>query len=122
MKVVLLAAEAPQDFAARADKGEEFQTYMGEWYAFSDFLKETGAVLADAALEVPSAATTVTVRNGVRTVEDGPYPDTKEQLGGFFVLEAPDLKTAAEWAKRCPAAKNGFVEVRPILDLGEAAQ
>ena len=59
------------------------------------------------------------MRGGVRKVEDGPFPDTKEQLGGFFVVDAPDMKTAVAWAAKCPAAKHGFVDVRVIPDYGQ---
>lgn len=116
MKVLLLANEAPEDFALRDNK-EKFDTYMGQWYAFHEGLVEKGVYLDSAALEPPSAATVVSVRNGVRKVEDGPYPDAKEQLGGFFVIDATDMKTAVELASACPAAKNGFVDVWGVMNL-----
>lgn len=116
MKVLLLANEAPEDFALRDNK-EKFDAYMGEWYAYHEDLVKKGVHLDSAALEPPSSATVVSVRDGVRKVEDGPFPDAKEQLGGFFVLDAPDLDAAAELAAGCPAAKNGFVDVRAIMDI-----
>ncbi len=116
MKVMLLANEAPEDFALRDDKAK-FDAYMGEWYAFGVALREAGAMGESAALEPPSTATVVSIRDGVRKVEDGPYPDTKEQLGGFCIIDVTDMDRAAKWAAECPAHKNGFVEVRPILDL-----
>lgn len=122
MKVMLLANEAPEDFALRDNK-EKFDGYMGQWYAFSGSLQEAKVYDTGAPLEQPATATVVSVRNGVRKVEDGPYPDTKEQLGGFFIIDAPDLKTASEWAAKCPAARNGFVDVRavPYLEGGDAS-
>jgi hypothetical protein len=66
-------------------------------------------------LQPPTMSTTVRLRDGQRVVHDGPYADTKEQLGGYFVLEVPDLDPALEWAARCPAAAAGSVEVRPLL-------
>jgi hypothetical protein len=66
-------------------------------------------------LEPPSTGTTVRLRDGERIVQDGPYADTKEQLGGFFVIDVPDLDAALDWAARCPAATDGVVEVRPVL-------
>lgn len=117
MKVMLLANEAPEDFALRDNK-EKFDGYMGEWYAFGDSLTREGIFLDGAALEPPSSATVVSVRDGVRMVEDGPFPDAKEQLGGFFIIEAPDADAAARWAAKCPAAKNGFVDVRPVMEVG----
>lgn len=118
MRVLMLANEAPEDFALRdCEDKKKYDAYMGEWYAYHDSLTKKGAYLDGAALEPPSSATVVSVRNGVRKVEDGPFPDAKEQLGGFFVLEAPDMKTAAEWAAGCPAAKNGFVDVRAVMEV-----
>ncbi|MEZ5892270.1 MAG: YciI family protein [Parvularculaceae bacterium] len=118
MKIMLLAAEAPQDFALR-EQPDKFDGYMGAWYAFSEGLTNAGLLKDAAALQPPSSATVVSVRNGVRKVEDGPFPDTKEQLGGFFIIEEEDVAKAAEWAKKCPAAKYGFVDVRVVPDYGQ---
>lgn len=120
MKVMLLANEAPEDFALRENK-EKFEGYMGEWYVFSEDLNKNLGETIGAALEGPETATVVSVRDGVRHVEDGPYPDAKEQLGGFFIIDAPDMKVAADWAKKCPAAKNGFVDVRAVPYLEQEA-
>lgn len=113
MKVMLLAHEAPEDFALRENEAE-FDRYMGAWYAFGNSLTDEGVFVDGAALETPGTATVVSVRNGVRKVEDGPYPDAKEQLGGFFIIDAATMDEAVERAKKCPAAKNGFVDVRPV--------
>ena len=67
-------------------------------------------------LQPSSAATTVRVANGKSQVLDGPYADSKEQLGGYFMIDVPDLDTAISWAARCPAAGHGVVEVRPTLE------
>ena len=80
MKVMLLAHEAPDDFALREDK-EKLEPYMGEWYAFSAAMRDAGVYAMGEALQGPETATVVSVRDGARRVEDGPYPDTKEQLG-----------------------------------------
>ena len=120
MKVMILANEAPEDFALREDK-KQFEGYMGEWYAFSEGLSKDAGGYEGAALEGPETATVVSVRNGARHMEDGPYPDAKEQLGGFFLLDAPDMETAVNWAKKCPAAKKGFVDVRAVPYLDEEA-
>ncbi len=121
MKVMLLANEAPEDFTLRDNK-EKFDAYMGEWYAFGGAMKEAGVMDSGEALEPPSTATVVSVRAGVRKVEDGPFPDAKEQLGGFCIIDVPDMKSAVEWAAKCPAAKNGYIDVRPIpyLEEGDA--
>ncbi len=121
MKFMLLANEAPEDFALR-DNPEKFDAFMGEWYAFGTALREQKVHVDASALEPPATATVVSLRDGVRTVEDGPYPDAKEQLGGFCIIDAPDIEAAQDWAAKCPAVKNGFVEVRAVLNLqgGEA--
>ncbi|MBL4618475.1 MAG: hypothetical protein JKX88_00065 [Marinicaulis sp.] len=118
MKVMLLAYEAPEDFALRDDK-EKLEPYMGAWYAFSQAMTKAGVKGDSAALDAPSTATVVSVRDGVREVQDGPYPDTKEQLGGFMIVDVTHMKEAVEWAGKCPASVNGFVDARPILDLGQ---
>lgn len=119
MKVVLLAYEAQEDFALRENKAK-YEEYMGGWQAFGRAMREAGVYVEGAALHEPGSATVVTVRNGKRSVEDGPYPDTKEQLGGFVIIDVPDMKAAAEWAAKCPASKRGFVDARPVpyLDGG----
>ena len=122
MKIMLLANEAPGDFALR-DNQKAFDGYMGGWYAFGESLEKEGVFVQGAALEPPSTATVVSVRNGTRKVEDGPFPDTKEQLGGFFIIDVESLADAANWAGKCPAAKSGFVDARVIPDYGqESAQ
>ena len=118
MKVMILAHESPNDFALRDNK-EKFDAYMGAWYAYGGSLKEAGILQSGAALEAPSTATVVSVRDGVRKVEDGPFPDTKEQLGGVFIIDVPDRDKAVEWASKCPAAENGFVDARIIPDYGQ---
>lgn len=118
MKFMLLAAEPPEDFALRDNK-EEFDAYMGEWYAFSQEM--ASVTQTGAALETPQTATVVSVRDGKRQIQDGPYPDAKEQLGGFFIIDAPDQQTAVQWGKKCPAAKTGYVDVHavPYLEEGD---
>lgn len=121
MKVMLLANEAPEDFALRDDK-KKFDAYMGEWFAFSGAMRKANVYDDGEALKEPTTATVVSVRDGTRRVEDGPYPDTKEQLGGFIIIDVPDMAAAAEWAKKCPAAKNGFVDARVIPDFETGAE
>jgi hypothetical protein len=67
-------------------------------------------------LQPDTSGTTVRVKDGRRHVQDGPYADTKEQLGGFLILELPTLDAALEWAARCPTARTGAVEIRPVSD------
>lgn len=121
MKAMLLAFESPGDFALRRADKATFNAYMGEWFAYSEAMTKAGVVRGGAALKAPETATVVSIENGRRRVEDGPFADTKEQLGGYFILEVADLDEAARWAAKCPAAKTGFVDVRAVPDYGQGA-
>ena len=114
MKYMLLTYETEAAFESRSNESAE--TYWGAWTAYGNALAEAGVILAGGALQPAFAGTTVRLRDGARNVQDGPYADTKEQLGGYFVLELPTLDAALEWAARCPAASYGTVEVRPFFD------
>ncbi len=96
---------------------EETDAEMAEWFAYDDAIKKAGVHLAGDALQPSQTATTVRVRGGEPIVTDGPFAETREVLGGFDVIDVPDLDTALDWAARCSAAKRGTVEVRPIMDL-----
>lgn len=87
------------------------------WDAYTKDLIDAGAMRGGEELHPPATATTVRSRNGERLLHDGPYADTKEQLGGFYLIEAPDLDAALAWAHRCPAAQYGAVEVRPVVQM-----
>jgi hypothetical protein len=87
---------------------------MGAFMAYTTALRESGAFVAGDRLDLASTATTVRVTDGKTQVLDGPYAETKEQLGGFYIIEAPDLDAALAWAGRCPGTRIGAVEVRPI--------
>ena len=112
MQFALLIYESPQAFASRTSDGSD--TYTNAWRAYHKALEQSGAFVGGDPLEVPETGTTVRIRNGKRGVQDGPYADTKEQLGGFTILELPSLDEALEWAARCPAASYGAVEVRAL--------
>lgn len=84
------------------------------WMEYSKALREAGAMVGGEKLAGAAAATTVRLRDGQRHVQDGPYAATKEELGGYYIIEAPDLDTALGWAARCPAAAYGAIEVRPL--------
>ena len=92
----------------------EIGPLMGAYQAFTEALRGAGALLDSDRLRPTSDATTVRVVNGETKVLDGPYADTKEQLGGYYCIEAPDLDAALKWAARCPGAKYGTIEVRPV--------
>jgi hypothetical protein len=78
-------------------------------------MREADVIVKGDGLQGPYTATTLRVRDGQRVVPDGPYADTKEQLGGYFVIEVPDLDVALDWAARTPSAASASVEIRPIL-------
>lgn len=100
---------------------DEVKYWMGAYTAFGKALVEAGAYVDSNRLEPTATATRVSVApDGKTTVLDGPYADTKEQLGGYFIIEAPDLDAALTWAARCPGASHGTVEVRPILAVPAA--
>jgi hypothetical protein len=86
---------------------------QGAFRGYTQALQEAGILVASDWLKPSSTATTLTLRDGGRRVQDGPYADTKEQLGGFYMINVPDLDTALLWAERCPAAHHGVIEVRP---------
>jgi hypothetical protein len=112
MQFALLIYESPEAFAAR--KNDDNDSYLAAWRAYHKVLDEAGIFVGGAPLEVPETGTTVRLKEGKRRVQDGPFADTKEQLGGFTILELPSLDEALEWAARCPAASAGAVEVRPL--------
>lgn len=99
-----------------ADAGlteEEMAPWQAAFDAYAKSLDEAGVLVASDILQPASASTTVTLRNGSLQIQDGPFADTKEKLGGIFVLNVPDLDAALAWAERCPVAQWGTVEVRP---------
>ena len=92
---------------------------MGAYSAYTEALNNAGVLTGVNRLQPASTATTVRVANGKSQVLDGPYADSKEQLGGYYIIDVPDLDAAISWAARCPAASHGLVEVRPLW--GKAA-
>ena len=102
------------EFAARTDP-EKKAAFWASFLPYMKSVKDAGIFIGGAGLEPPGTATTVRMRDGKRLVQDGPYADTKEQLGGLFIIDVPDLDTALDWAARYPAGPGGMVEVRPNL-------
>ncbi|MBI4543893.1 MAG: YciI family protein [Gemmatimonadetes bacterium] len=101
-------ATAPNDPA-------EFQ----RWADYTERLKASGCYLGGEALQPSSTATTVRVRGGKTLTTDGPFAETKEQLGGFYMVNCKDLDEALKWAAQIPSVDRGPVEVRPIMEFGE---
>src|SRR5579871_1012908 len=91
------------------------KAYSGGFMAYTKALQEAGVMVAGAGLQPPVTATTLRMRNGKRQVQDGPFADTKEQLGGYYVINVPDLDAALDWAARIPASPGSGIEVRPNL-------
>jgi hypothetical protein len=97
----------------RMTKAEQEQG-VAAYTAYTEALKTAGALKGSNRLQPTSTATTVRMTNGKSQVLDGPYIDSKEQLGGYYLIDVPDLDAALSWAARCPAVGHGVVEVRPI--------
>jgi hypothetical protein len=100
----------------------EMDAFMGEYFAFTNGIKQSGHYVAGEALHPVQAATSVRVRNGKVSTTDGPFAETKEQLGGFYLIEAKDLNDAIQVASRIPSARLGTVEVRPVVDFSQQQQ
>ncbi|MGH8172330.1 MAG: YciI family protein [Rhodanobacteraceae bacterium] len=93
---------------------EQQQQGMAAYKAYTEALAKSGALVGANRLQDIASATTVRVADGKTHVLDGPYAETKEQLGGYYLIEVPDLDAALAWAARCPGASHGTVEVRPV--------
>lgn len=115
MQYMLLAyvEEAGWPKLSKAEQEQGLAAYA----AYSEALKKSNALVGMGRLRPSSAATTVRMANDRSQVLDGPYADTKEQLGGYFIVDVPDLDAALSWAARCPAVSHGVVEVRPLWDM-----
>jgi hypothetical protein len=98
-------------------EGDQAMPDMAPWNAYTDWLREKGIYRAGDPLAPSSAATTIRVRDGQRLTTDGPFAETKEVLGGYYIIESDDLDLALEAAERCPGALYGSLEVRPIVDM-----
>ena len=97
------------------------EAIMNEYFTFTDDIQKKGKYVAGEALQPTATATTVRVRNGKVSTTDGPFAETKEQLGGFYLIEAQDLNDAIQVASRIPSARFGAVEVRPVIDFSQEA-
>jgi hypothetical protein len=98
------------------------EAFMGAYFGFTEDIRKNGHYVAGEALHPVSTATTVRVRNGSIVTTDGPFAETTEQLGGFYLIEARDLNEAIQVASRIPSAKIGSVEVRPVVDFSQVVQ
>ena len=112
MKYVMLIYESAPNLESRKDAKRD--PYVAAWRAYYKALVASGAYVSGEPLEAGAASTTVRLKDGRRHVQDGPFADAKERLGGFIILDVPSPDAALEWAARCPATASGAVEVHPI--------
>jgi hypothetical protein len=117
MKYALLIYAAEKDWAEKS-KEEQGRIY-NEYWAYSVELKKSGKMVSCEPLDPTSTATTIRVRDGKTVPTDGPFADTKEQLGGIYVVEVKDLDEAMAWAARIPDARTGCIEIRPLMNVPE---
>jgi len=117
MKYVCLIYDEEKKAAAMSKA--EGDAFMGEYFAFTEGIKKSGQYVGGEALQPVQSATTVRVRNGKMSTTDGPFAETKEQLGGFYLITANDLDEALQVASKIPSARIGSVEVRPVMDFSQ---
>ena len=115
MKYMLLIASAPG--TEPAPESPEGQAEFGAWLTYTQELEQAGVLVAGDPLLGPATAKTVRGRAAEQVVSDGPFAETKEALGGFYVVDVPDEATALEWAGRMPNLDYGCVEVRPVMEF-----
>jgi hypothetical protein len=108
--LLIYGNEAAMEAATDANNGKMLAAYG----AYSEAMVKAGVMVGGNRLRPTSAATTVRAPGGKTQVLDGPYAETKEQLGGYYLIDVPDLDAALSWAERCPGAATGTIEVRPI--------
>ncbi len=116
MRYMLLIYEDEKAMAGKAP--EEMEAMMGTWFRYTEDLRSSGRMIAGDALQPTTAATTVRVAANGALTSDGPFAETKEQLGGFYMINADNLDEAVEWAAKMPnLPEGGSVEVRPIMEF-----
>jgi hypothetical protein len=111
--LLLYSNEAGWDNLTQAEQEQGMAAYQ----AYGEALRKAGVYKGSNRLQPIAAATTVRLADGKSQVLDGPYVETKEQLGGYYLIDVPDLDAAISWAARCPGASHGSVEVRPIWSM-----
>ena len=116
MQYIVLIYGNEKGWSSMAKEGIE-QMYA-EYRKYSEDLAKARVIRGGSELKPTSTATTVRVRGGKRQVTDGPFAETKEQLGGFYLIDVPDLEAALDWAAKCPSARHGSIEVRPLASGG----
>jgi len=118
MKYMLLLYSAPG--AGPDPASPEGEAQMGRWFAVTEEMGKAGVLVSGDALQPETTATTLRVRDGETLLTDGPFAETKETLGGYYVIDVPDLDAATAWAEKMPLAPYGSVEVRAIQEFDQA--
>ncbi|WP_053203159.1 YciI family protein [Jiangella muralis] len=111
MQYLLLIYSEP---ATEASAQSQMDAEMAEWFAYDEAIRKSGVYVDGNALQPTATATTLRLKDGERVVTDGPFAETREVLGGYYLVDVPDLDTALDWAAKCPGARYGSMEIRPI--------
>jgi hypothetical protein len=114
MQYMILIYGDEKNFTQMSSNPEAQKQMYAAFSQYNTDMRTAGVLRGGAELKPSSSATTVRVKNGNTVTTDGPFAETKEQLGGFYTIEVPNLDEAVQWAARCPAAYGGSIEVRPI--------
>lgn len=114
MEYMLMYRETAADLARRADP-EAAPVYWAAWNAYIGAMAGAGVMVSGNGLQPPHASTTLRVREGRRQVQDGPFADTHEHLGGYVIIRVNSLDEALEWAARAPCIESGSTELRPVM-------
>jgi hypothetical protein len=118
MKYMLLIVGDESQYPNMSE--EEGRAQMERWTDYSKELVDAGAYVAGEGLQPSATATTLRVQDGERLLTDGPFAETKEQIGGFYVIDCKNLDEAVDWAAKLPSAEWGGAEIRPVMDVGDA--
>lgn len=118
MKYMLLIYSEPQTDTPGTP--EEFAAMMKPWFDYSNEMDAAGVNLGGEPLQGVETATTVRIRNDETVLTDGPFAETKEVLGGYYLIDVDDVDEAIQWAARCPGALYGSIEVRPLGEIPDA--
>lgn len=116
---MLLIYDSESDWAKLPDN--ERSSLYAAYGSYTEELRESGALVAADQLQPTSTATTVQIRDGEQLTTDGPFAETKEQLGGYYLIDVDSLDDAIEWAAKIPSARTGRIEVRPVVNVRAAA-
>ena len=115
--LMIYSDEAADAKRPAAEQEQEMKAY----FAYTEEIRQAGAYTGGNALHPTSTATTVRIRGGKLTTTDGPFAETKEQLGGYYLLECKNLDEAIQWAAKIPHASIGSIEIRPVVDFSQVA-